>query len=92
MSKSKFLSVCSEPSASFGFCSVVFGWDIHDTTYTKELGISNKENGYGDILARIDWSTFRRLPFENNIPLFLLTYMKPESGLSFSLIEFDLLG
>jgi len=79
MSKSKFLSICNSSSAAFGFCSVIFGWDIHDTPYPQELAISNKANGYGDILARIDYSTFRRLPFEDNIPLFLVTFLQPES-------------
>ena len=47
------------------FCS---GWDIHDQVYSRELLISNKSNGYRDILAVIDLSTFRRIPWENNSP------------------------
>ncbi|MEX5585746.1 hypothetical protein ABFV49_28040, partial [Pseudomonas lurida] len=43
VSKKKFLSVAT---AGFGFCSVIFGWDMHDQTYLKELKISNAENGY----------------------------------------------
>ncbi|KAI7545346.1 hypothetical protein KC331_g6265, partial [Hortaea werneckii] len=50
MSKKKFLSVAQ---SGFGFCSVVFGWDMHDQTYFKELKISNAENGYRDILAEV---------------------------------------
>ncbi len=42
VSKSKFLSVATD---GFGFCSVVFGWDMHDMTYFEALKISNKENG-----------------------------------------------
>jgi hypothetical protein len=38
-------------------CSVVFGWDIQDKTYHRELLISNKANGYHDILAKVDLST-----------------------------------
>ncbi|KAK9898697.1 glutamine synthetase/guanido kinase [Cystobasidium minutum MCA 4210] len=80
MQKEKFLSCVKSSSRSFGFCSVVFGWDIHDQTYTKELSISNLSNGYRDIEARIDISTLRRIPYEGNIPLFLVTFIDPETG------------
>lgn len=75
MSKKKFLSIAK---SGFGFCSVIFGWDMHDQTYFKELKISNKENGYRDIVAEVDLSSFRRLPWENNIPFFLCSFREPE--------------
>lgn len=56
------------------------GWDIHDTTYFRELTVSNKANGYRDISARIDLSTYRRIPWENNIALFLISFVDPDSG------------
>ena len=28
-----------------GFCSVIFGWDMHDRAYSEELEISNSNNG-----------------------------------------------
>ena len=71
VSKKKFLSIAE---SGFGFCSVIFGWDMHDQTYFRELLISNKENGYGDILARIDLTSFRRIPWENDIPFFLCSF------------------
>ncbi|KAJ3878707.1 hypothetical protein F5051DRAFT_404856 [Lentinula edodes] len=77
MSKEKFLSAAS--SDGFGFCSVIFGWDIHDTVYSRELLISNKANGYRDILASIDLSTYRRIPWENNVPFFLVSFLDPET-------------
>ena len=49
-------------------------------TYSKELMVSNRANGYRDLLASIDLSTFRRLPWERNIPFFLLRFMTPETG------------
>ncbi|KAK4989777.1 hypothetical protein LTR50_002951 [Elasticomyces elasticus] len=75
MSKKKFLSVAA---AGFGFCSVIFGWDMHDQTYFKELQISNKENGYRDINALIDLASFRRIPWEKDIPFFLVSFAEPE--------------
>ena len=76
MSKKKFLSIAS---AGFGFCSVIFGWDMHDQTYMRELTISNAENGYRDILAVPDLSTFRRIPWENNVPFFLVSFYDPDT-------------
>ncbi|KAE8379348.1 hypothetical protein BDV26DRAFT_169848 [Aspergillus bertholletiae] len=76
VSKKKFLSIVSE---GFGFCSVIFGWDMHDQTYFKELAISNKENGYQDIIAIPDLSSFRRIPWENNVPFFLVSFHDPET-------------
>ncbi|KAI3599990.1 glutamine synthetase [Moniliophthora roreri] len=77
MSKDKFLSAAS--SDGFGFCSVIFGWDIHDQVYSRELLISNKANGYRDLIASIDLSTYRRIPWENNVPFFLVNFLDPET-------------
>ena len=76
MSKKKFLSIAAD---GFGFCSVIFGWDMHDTTYFKELTISNKENGYRDLIAIPDLSSFRRIPWEDNVPFFLISFLDPET-------------
>lgn len=77
ISKKKFLSVAKE---GFGFCSVVFGWDMHDQTYFRELKISNAENGYHDLIAIPDLSSFRRIPWEDNVPFFLIYFKDPDSG------------
>ncbi|KAF9396018.1 hypothetical protein BGX21_009688 [Mortierella sp. AD011] len=74
MAKSKFLSILK---SGFGFCSVIFGWDMHDKTYSEELSVSNAANGYRDIIAIPDLSTFRRIPWEDNIPFFLLSFYDP---------------
>lgn len=76
ISKKKFLSVVGD---GFGFCSVIFGWDMLDMTYFRELGISNKENGYRDILAKIDLTSFRRIPWEDNVPFFLVSFYDPDT-------------
>ncbi|KAF2223350.1 hypothetical protein BDZ85DRAFT_261415 [Elsinoe ampelina] len=77
MSKKKFLSVAED---GFGFCSVIFGWDMHDQTYFRELKISNADNGYRDIIARIDLSSYRRIPWEDNVPFFLVSFDDPDGG------------
>jgi glutamine synthetase len=76
ISKKKFLSIAAD---GFGFCSVIFGWDMHDRTYFKELAISNKENGYQDLVAVPDLSSFRRIPWENDVPFFLVSFFDPET-------------
>jgi glutamine synthetase len=54
--------------------------------YTRELLISNAQNGnllyredspagYTDIRADIDLSTFRRIPWENDIPFFYVRFL-----------------
>ncbi|KAM5475113.1 putative glutamine synthetase [Microsporum audouinii] len=81
VSKKKFLSIAKD---GFGFCSVIFGWDMHDQTYFKELGISNKENGYKDLVAIPDMSSFRRIPWEDNVPFFLVSFFDPDTKKSIS--------
>lgn len=80
VSKSKFLSIVKD---GFGFCSVIFGWDMHDKTYPKELAISNCENGYRDLIAVPDLSSYRRLPWtmgsRNYVPFFLVHFYDPET-------------
>lgn len=75
MSKKKFLSIAK---SGFGFCSVIFGWDMHDQTYFKELKISSLQNGYRDILAEVDLSSYRRIPWENNVPFFMCSFREPD--------------
>ncbi|PIL24233.1 hypothetical protein GSI_13986 [Ganoderma sinense ZZ0214-1] len=77
MSKEKFLSAAG--SDGFNFCSVIFGWDMHDTVYPKELLISNRANGYRDLIASIDLATYRRIPWENNVPFFLVSFLDPDT-------------
>lgn len=77
VSKAKFLSVAA---SGLGFCSVTFGWDMHDRTYVRELGVSNVENGYRDIVAVPDLASFRRIPWEDDVPFFLVDFKDPDTG------------
>ena len=49
-------------------------------TYIRELKISNKENGYKDLTAKVDLSSFRRIPWEDNIAFFLVTFFDPDTS------------
>jgi glutamine synthetase len=54
----------------FGFCDVVFGWDAEDRAYDNGA-FTGWHTGYPDALAVIDPGTFRRVPWESDIPFFL---------------------
>lgn len=71
ISKKKFLSTVEK---GFGFSSAIFGWDMHDELYSTELAVCSKETGYGDFIAIPDLSSFRRIPWEDNIAFFLLDF------------------
>jgi glutamine synthetase len=47
--------------------------------YSRELLISNRTNGYRDILATVDLSSYRRVPWENNVPFFLVSFFDPDT-------------
>jgi glutamine synthetase len=47
---------------------------VHDQTYPVEGLVSNRGNGYRDLIGHIDLATYRRIPWENNIPFFLLRF------------------
>ncbi|KAJ3243815.1 hypothetical protein HDU77_010250 [Chytriomyces hyalinus] len=65
-----------------GFCNVVFAWDCHDVVYSaKHVKAADEESGYPDIIAVPDLSSFRVIPWENNIPLFLVDFMDPKTSL-----------
>lgn len=67
ISVDKFLSVAD---SEFGFCDVVFGWDSSDVAYDN-VQYTGWHTGYPDAKARIDFSTFRKIPWENDVPFFL---------------------
>lgn len=58
-----------------GFCDVIFGWDSQDELY-EGVGVelTGWHNGYADLLAFIDPATYRRVPWDRDIPFFLLDF------------------
>ena len=69
---------------------------MHDKTYSNGLsGVYNTGTGYKDILAKVDLTTYRRIPWEDesfhpndphssarrNIPFFLLHFYDPDTQL-----------
>jgi len=64
--------------SGYGFCDVVFGWDSGDELY-DEVNATGWHTGFPDQLCRIDVSTFRTIPWENNTPFFIADFSK-DSG------------
>lgn len=73
--KDKFLSAAD---SGFGFCNVVFGWDSSDVCYDN-ASYTGWHTGYPDALARIDLSTYRRVPWDDGVPFFLADF-EDEAG------------
>ena len=74
LSLEKFWSALDE---DFGFCDVIFGWDIADRLYDNGR-LSGWEHGYPDIRARIDPRSFRVAPTEAHTAHFLLDFWTAE--------------
>jgi glutamine synthetase len=74
--KDKFLSAVT---SGFGFCNVVFGWDVGDVTYDNSP-YTGWQTGYPDALAQIDLTTYRHVPWDDNIPFFLGQFENEQGG------------
>ncbi|KAN0024279.1 hypothetical protein ACTFIV_008681 [Dictyostelium citrinum] len=71
LDKSKFESSIKK---GLGFCSVIFGWDSSDSAYDN-VTFTGNHTGYPDMGARPDLSTFRTIPWEYDVPLFLMDFI-----------------
>lgn len=62
-----------------GFCDVVFGWDCADVPYDNAI-LTGTHTGYPDQLCFIDLSTFRRIPWQENMPFFIADFNKKDGS------------
>lgn len=67
ISSEKLLSVTEN---GMGFCDVIFGWDAEDVVYDN-VQYTGWHTGYPDAPAKLDIATFRKIPWENDLPFFL---------------------
>ena len=67
ISTEKFLSAIDKGTS---FCDVIMGWDMADVLYDRSE-ITGWHTGYPDSAASIDLNTFRKIPWENDLPFFL---------------------
>lgn len=75
ISAEKFLSVVD---SNFGFCDVVFGWDANDLAYDNTQ-YTGWHTGYPDAKAKIDLGTFRKIPWETDLPFFLADFIEQKN-------------
>lgn len=80
MSIAKFRSAVK--NGGFGFCSVAFGWDMHDRTYLTDTVVSSTANGFADLNAVVDTAKAYRLPWDNDRLFFLLNFTTSSSSSS----------
>ncbi|MFK7991498.1 MAG: glutamine synthetase family protein [Sandaracinaceae bacterium] len=73
ISLEKFWSAAEK---GFGFCDVIFGWDVADQLYDN-AAVTGWHSGYPDAHAKIDLSTFRVLPSEPDTACFLASFYLP---------------
>ncbi|MEK7200417.1 MAG: glutamine synthetase, partial [Bacteroidota bacterium] len=67
ISTEKFLSVTR---SDLGFCDVIFGWDMADQAYDN-TSYTGWHTGYPDAKVRLSLNSFRKIPWENDLPFFL---------------------
>src|SRR6266849_1235052 len=74
--KDKFFSAVE---GGFGFCDVVFGWDMNDQCYDNAT-LTGWHKGFPDAVARIDLGTFRNVPWDDDVPFFLGEFISQKNG------------
>jgi glutamine synthetase len=74
ISAEKFLSICEGTTS---FCDVIFGWDAADVAYDNSQ-FTGWHTGYPDCPAQIDLNTYRKIPWENDLPFFLGEFVDKE--------------
>ncbi|CAN5918830.1 glutamine synthetase [soil metagenome] len=76
----KFLGAAQpHPEGGFGFCDVVFGWDSSDACYDNST-LTGWQHGFPDALARIDLTTYRKVPWDGGVPFFLGEFVNADGS------------
>ena len=61
----------------FGFCDVVFGWDVEDELYDNP-SVTGWNTGFPDAPAKIDINSYREIPWESGTALFVADFEYPD--------------
>lgn len=69
--------LASSLKQGFGFCNVVFGWDVEDQDY--RLTFSKQHGGYPDAIVKLDPQSYRTIPWENKLPMILGDFQQEET-------------
>ncbi|HEX9621923.1 MAG TPA: glutamine synthetase family protein [Polyangiaceae bacterium] len=74
--RGKYVSLDKLRSAlrkGFGFCDVIFGWDVQDALYDR-AELTGWHTGYPDVHAVLDPSTLRDIPWEPGVAAVLADF------------------
>lgn len=74
--RGKYISLAKLASAldgGFGFCDVIFGWDVADALYDNAT-VTGWASGYPDAQAVLDPKTLRLIPFEPGVAAMLCDF------------------
>jgi glutamine synthetase len=63
----------------FGFCDVVFGWDMMDACYDNTK-LTGWQHGFPDAMVRLDPATVRRVPWDGGIAFLLGEFVTGDGG------------
>jgi glutamine synthetase len=74
--KDKFAGVVE---GGMGFCDVVYGWDLHDQCYDNTT-LTGWHKGFPDALARLDFGTHRKVPWDDHVDFFLGDFVQMKDG------------
>lgn len=80
--RGKYVSVekfWSAAESGFGFCDVIFGWDIGDVLYDNAK-VTGWDTGYPDTHAVVDLDTFRVIPWEPKTAAFFVDFVQPDGS------------
>src|SRR4029079_17917272 len=80
--RGKYVSLEKLKSAlvgGFGFCDVIFGWDIADVLYDNAR-VTGWHTGYPDAHAVLDPSTLRMIPWEPGAAAMLADFRDSDGG------------
>lgn len=84
--RGKYVSLDKLQSAlagGFGFCDVIFGWDIADVLYegaAQDQAVTGWHTGYPDVHAVLDPSTARVIPWEPGVAAMLCDFRDGAGG------------
>jgi glutamine synthetase len=74
--KDKFLAALD---GGFGFCDVVFGWDMTDACYDNTRA-TGWHKGFPDALVRLDPATLRTVPWDDGVPMVLGDFVNADGS------------
>jgi glutamine synthetase len=82
--RGKYISLekfASALAGGLGFCDVIFGWDSQDELYEGvDVQVTGWHTGYPDLHCWIDPTSQRSVPWDNDVPFFLLDFAQPDGA------------